>query len=89
KRNIDVCNRLFISNYSPLILDYHIAMDLAREKYLGRLSLGTTGRGIGPAYEDKIARRALFMEDLKDIKKFSIKLEKIVRYYNHQLVSFY
>ncbi|MBZ2279279.1 adenylosuccinate synthetase, partial [Buchnera aphidicola] len=67
----------------------HIAMDIAREKFLGKYALGTTGRGIGPAYEDKIARRALFMEDLKDVKTLSMKLEKIVSYYNHQLVSFY
>ncbi|QCI24597.1 adenylosuccinate synthase [Buchnera aphidicola (Muscaphis stroyani)] len=82
-------DRLFISHSAPLILQYHVEMDIAREKKLGINALGTTGRGIGPAYEDKIARRALRVEDLKDEKKLSIRLEKIVDYYNHQLVSFY
>ncbi|CAL4326616.1 adenylosuccinate synthase [Buchnera aphidicola] len=88
-RNIIVNKRLILSNASPLILEYHIAMDIAREKKLGINALGTTGRGIGPAYEDKIARRALRLGDLKDEKKLAIRLEKIVDYYNHQLVSFY
>ncbi|QCI17937.1 adenylosuccinate synthase [Buchnera aphidicola (Acyrthosiphon lactucae)] len=87
--NISVNKRLFISNSSPLILQYHIEMDIAREKKLGISALGTTGRGIGPAYEDKIARRALRIGDLKDEKTLSMRLEKIVSYYNHQLVSFY
>ncbi|ACL30352.1 adenylosuccinate synthase [Buchnera aphidicola] len=87
--NIFVHKRLFISNSSPLILQYHIEMDIAREKKLGISALGTTGRGIGPAYEDKIARRALRIGDLKNEKTLSIRLEKIVNYYNHQLVSFY
>ncbi|QCI21271.1 adenylosuccinate synthase [Buchnera aphidicola (Hyperomyzus lactucae)] len=89
KNNIFISKRLFISNSSPLILQYHIEMDIAREKKLGINALGTTGRGIGPAYEDKIARRALRMEDLKNEKVLSMRLEKIVDYYNHQLVSFY
>lgn len=89
QHNFFVKNRLFISDNSPLILKYHIEMDLAREKKLGKNAIGTTGRGIGPAYEDKIARRALRVGDLKNIKTLSIKLEKIVDYYNNQLVSFY
>lgn len=82
-------NRLFISDMSPLILKYHISMDIAREKKLGPNALGTTGRGIGPAYEDKISRRAILCGDLKDKKKLSLKLEKILHYYNHQFLSFY
>ncbi|QCI22989.1 adenylosuccinate synthase [Buchnera aphidicola] len=89
QHNVFVNKRLFISSASPLILEYHIAMDIAREKKLGISALGTTGRGIGPAYEDKIARRALRIGDLKNEKTLSIRLEKIVSYYNHQLVSFY
>ncbi|AEO08330.1 adenylosuccinate synthase [Buchnera aphidicola] len=89
KNNIIVNKRLFISSSSPLILPYHIEMDLAREKKLGMNALGTTGRGIGPAYEDKIARRALRIGDLKNEKTLSVRLEKIVDYYNHQFVNFY
>lgn len=89
KRNIDIDKRLFISDRSPLILKYHIAMDIAREKRLGIHSIGTTGRGIGPAYEDKVARRALYMSDLKNEKTLVVRLEEIIDYYNHQLVSLY
>ncbi len=89
KRNIFINKRLFLSDSSPLVLQYHVAIDKAREKKLGINALGTTGRGIGPAYEDKIARRALRMGDLKNKKNFSIRLEEIVDYYNHQLVSLY
>ncbi|QIQ42122.1 MAG: adenylosuccinate synthase [Buchnera aphidicola (Microlophium carnosum)] len=87
--DIMINKRLFISSSCPLILQYHIELDIAREKKLGISALGTTGRGIGPAYEDKIARRALRIGDLKNEKTLSIRLEKIVSYYNHQLVSFY
>lgn len=89
ERNIFIRKRLLISSSAPLVLKYHIEMDIAREKTSGIDAIGTTGRGIGPAYEDKVARRALRMKDLKDEKKLSERLEKIVDYYNHQLVSFY
>ncbi|MCU4137240.1 adenylosuccinate synthase [Buchnera aphidicola (Sitobion miscanthi)] len=89
KNHICINKRLFISRSSPLVLQYHIEMDIAREKKLGISALGTTGRGIGPAYEDKVARRALRIGDLKNEKNLSMRLEKIVSYYNHQLVSFY
>lgn len=89
KHNVCVDKRLFISSASPLILQYHIEMDAAREKKLGISALGTTGRGIGPAYEDKVARRSLRIGDLKNEKTLSRRLEEIVSYYNHQLVSFY
>ncbi|ALD15488.1 adenylosuccinate synthetase [Buchnera aphidicola (Aphis glycines)] len=84
-----VKKRLFISNSASLILPFHIAIDIAREKKLGSNSIGTTGRGIGPAYEDKIARRSIRVGDLRNEKTLSIKLEKIVDYYNNQLVSIY
>ncbi|WP_425619645.1 adenylosuccinate synthase [Buchnera aphidicola] len=89
ENDIIINERLFISNSSPLILQYHIEMDRAREKKLGIQALGTTGRGIGPAYEDKIARRALRIGDLKNTKTLSERLKKIVHYYNYQLVNFY
>ncbi|QCI21836.1 adenylosuccinate synthase [Buchnera aphidicola (Hyadaphis tataricae)] len=89
KHKCFVKKRLFVSHAATLILPYHIEMDLAREKKLGKQSIGTTGRGIGPAYEDKIARRALRMEDLKNEHMLSMRLEEIVEYYNHQLVSYY
>ena len=89
KNNYFINERLFISESAPLILPYHIAIDLAREKQLGINAIGTTGRGIGPAYEDKVARRALRVGDLKNTQKLSTKLKVIVDYYNHQLVSFY
>ena len=89
RNNFFIDKRLFISSSASLILPFHIAMDIAREKKLERHSIGTTGRGIGPAYEDKIARRALHIEDLKDENKLSIKLKNIVDYYNKQFISIY
>ena len=61
---LDVVNRLRISQACPLILPYHVALDQAREIKKGAEKLGTTGRGIGPAYEDKVARRAIRLNDL-------------------------
>ncbi|QNS01732.1 MAG: adenylosuccinate synthase [Buchnera aphidicola (Pentalonia nigronervosa)] len=89
KNHIFVQNRLFISEHAPLILKFHIALDIAREKELKKNMIGTTNRGIGPAYEDKIARRALRIGDLKDTDTLLIKLEEITDYYNRQLVHFY
>ncbi|MBS9783247.1 MAG: adenylosuccinate synthase [Pasteurella sp.] len=89
KRGINVRERLLISEACPLILPYHIAMDHAREKALGKNAIGTTGRGIGPAYEDKVARRGLRVGDLFDRDAFKAKLEKILEYYNFQLVHYY
>ncbi|QFQ32366.1 adenylosuccinate synthase [Buchnera aphidicola] len=89
KNNFFVNKRLFISNSASLILPFHIAIDIAREKKLGANAIGTTGRGIGPAYEDKIARRSIRVGDLKNEKTLSIKLAKIVDYYNDQLISIY
>ncbi|MGL5335892.1 MAG: adenylosuccinate synthetase, partial [Enterovibrio sp.] len=63
-RDIPVAERLFISEACPLILPYHVALDNAREVARGSKAIGTTGRGIGPAYEDKVARRALRVGDL-------------------------
>lgn len=88
-RGINVRERLLISEACPLILPYHIAMDQAREAALGKNKIGTTGRGIGPAYEDKVARRGLRVGDLFDKTTFAEKLKTILEYYNFQLVHYY
>ncbi|CAL1329529.1 adenylosuccinate synthase [Candidatus Providencia siddallii] len=89
KSNINVKNHLFLSGACSLVLPYHIALDNAREKSLGINAIGTTKRGIGPAYEDKVARRGLRIIDLLDKKFFAEKLKNNVEYYNFQLVNFY
>ncbi|WP_439234348.1 adenylosuccinate synthase [Lonepinella koalarum] len=88
-RGIKVRERLLISEACPLILPYHVAMDHARETALGNNKIGTTGRGIGPAYEDKVARRGLRVSDLFNREKFAEKLKGILDYYNFQLVHYY
>ncbi|AKC32525.1 adenylosuccinate synthase [Candidatus Pantoea carbekii] len=89
KSNIPVRERLVISKACPLVLQYHVAMDLAREKARGNRAIGTTGRGIGPAYEDKVARRGLRIIDLFNKKIFAIKLKELIDFYNFQLVHYY
>ena len=79
---VPVYERLSISPGCPLILPSHVALDAAREKARGASAIGTTGRGIGPAYEDKVARRALRVSDLFVREKFAAKLGEIVHYHN-------
>ncbi|WMY95705.1 MAG: adenylosuccinate synthase [Arsenophonus sp.] len=86
---IEINQRLKISAYCPLILPHHIVLDNLREKARGEKAIGTTGRGIGPAYEDKIARRGLRVSDLFNKKKFAIKLQEITDYHNFQLMHYY
>ncbi len=88
-RGIPVRQRLSISEACPLILPYHIALDQARESARGTKAIGTTGRGIGPAYEDKVARRGLRVGDLFDRTTFAAKLQEVMAYHNFQLVNFY
>ncbi|KGQ62516.1 adenylosuccinate synthetase [Gallibacterium anatis 7990] len=88
-RGVDVRSRLLISEACPLILPYHVAMDHAREAALGKKAIGTTGRGIGPAYEDKVARRGLRVGDLFNMQVFAEKLKNVLDYYNFQLVHYY
>lgn len=88
-RGIPVRERLLLSEACPLILPYHVALDNVREKARGTKAIGTTGRGIGPAYEDKVARRGLRVGDLFDKQTFAIKLKDIVDYHNFQLVNYY
>lgn len=87
--DVPVRERLKISAACPLILPYHIALDNSRENARGVRAIGTTGRGIGPTYEDKVARRGLRVYDLFNKKTFSVKLKEIVDYHNFQLVNYY
>ncbi|HFC8518152.1 TPA: adenylosuccinate synthase [Neisseria weaveri] len=81
----NVEGRLKIAPTCTLILPYHIALDQAREASRGSSKIGTTGRGIGPAYEDKVARRSIRMVDLFDVEKLKTKLQSNIEYYNAQL----
>lgn len=89
KRGISVAKRLFISEACPLILPYHVALDAAREKARGNKAIGTTGRGIGPAYEDKAARRGLRLGDLFNKTTFAEKLKDVMHLHNFQLEHYY
>ena len=84
-----VVARLSISEACPLILPYHAALDRAREAAKGERKIGTTGRGIGPAYEDKVARRAIRLQDLFDAARFAEKLRELLEFHNFVLESFY
>jgi adenylosuccinate synthase len=86
---VQVADRLRISEACPLILPYHQALDNAREAARGENKIGTTGRGIGPAYEDKVARRALRLQDLLRPKRFADKLAELLDYHNFMLQHYY
>ncbi len=86
---IPVKERLLISPSCTLILSYHVALDNAREKALGKKAIGTTGRGIGPAYEDKAARRGLRVADLADFDSFATKLKDVLDYHNFVLANYF
>lgn len=85
---LDVRSRLKISEACPLILPYHVALDQAREARRGDAKIGTTGRGIGPAYEDKVARRALRVQDLFDPAGFRAKVEEVLDLHNFVLTKY-
>jgi len=89
KSGVEVKSRLKISPGCPLILPYHIALDNAREAHRGAAALGTTGNGIGPTYEDKVARRGLRVGDLLDETLFSEKLKQVMEYHNFSLKNYY
>jgi adenylosuccinate synthase len=88
-RGVPVRERLKISAACPLILPYHVALDQAREAKRGFEKIGTTGRGIGPAYEDKVARRGLRLGDLQDEHRFARKLREVMDYHNFALQRYY
>jgi adenylosuccinate synthase len=85
-KGIDVRSRLRISEACPLVLPIHVALDAAREK---KQAIGTTGRGIGPTYEDKVARRGIRMGDLLNPDRFAEKLSTILDYHNFVLKNYY
>ncbi|WP_190600848.1 adenylosuccinate synthase [Candidatus Vesicomyidisocius sp. SY067_SCS001] len=87
--NINVTERLKISPGCPLIFPYHIALDNAREAKCGKAAIGTTGNGIGPTYEDKVARRGLRVGDLLNPILFASKLKEVVEYHNFLLTNYY
>ncbi len=87
-RGINVDERLKVSEACPLVMPYHVAIDQAREEKLGKNKIGTTGRGIGPTYEDKVARRAIRVADLFYPEVFRQKLEAVMEYHNFVLVNY-
>ncbi len=88
-KGVPARERLKISPSCPLILSYHVALDQAREKARGSKAIGTTGRGIGPAYEDKVSRRGLRLDDLFHRERFASKLGEILDYHNFVLQNYY
>ncbi len=86
---VAVSGRLHISGACPLILPYHVAIDHAREAAKGAGKIGTTGRGIGPAYEDKVARRAIRLQDLMHRERFAAKLGEVLDYHNFVLKNYF
>jgi adenylosuccinate synthase len=87
-RGVSIRTRLMVSPACPVIMPYHIALDMAREKARGKKAIGTTGRGIGPAYEDKVSRRGIRVQDLYQ-DDFAEKLKVVMDYHNYALVNFF
>lgn len=88
-KGVPVRERLRLSPACPLILPVHIALDQARERARGNAKIGTTGRGIGPAYEDKVARRGLRLGDMFNRELFANKLKELMAYHNFMLTNYY
>ncbi|TNF32548.1 MAG: adenylosuccinate synthase [Gammaproteobacteria bacterium] len=89
KSGIPATERLKISEACPMILPYHVALDKAREIARGSKAIGTTGRGIGPAYEDKVSRRGIRVGDLQNEQSFAEKLKGVMEYHNFSLVNYF
>lgn len=89
KNGVPAKERLKISPACPLVLPYHVLLDRAREAARGKAAIGTTGRGIGPAYEDKISRRGLRVEDMFYRERFAAKLGEVLDYHNFVLKNYY
>jgi adenylosuccinate synthase len=88
-RGIPARERIIVSESCSLILPYHISLDQAREAALGNKAIGTTGRGIGPCYEDKVARRGVRLGDLMDADLFAVRLREVLDYHNFVLENYY
>jgi len=86
---VDAQSRIKIAPGCPLIMPYHVALDNAREVKRGKAAIGTTGNGIGPAYEDKVSRRGLRVGDLLDEEAFAAKLKDVMEYHNFALTNYY
>ncbi|MGD6858398.1 MAG: adenylosuccinate synthase [Enterobacteriaceae bacterium] len=84
-----VIDRLLISKSCCLLFNFHKKLDILREKTMGKKLIGTTLNGIGPAYEDKVARRSIHLNDIFNKKIFYVKLKKLLDYYNYHFVNFY
>jgi len=89
KEGVPASERLKLSEACQLILPYHVALDAAREVARGNKAIGTTGRGIGPAYEDKISRRGLRLGDMLDTERFKEKLKEVMEYHNYMLKNYF
>jgi adenylosuccinate synthase len=89
KQSVQVRTRLKVSSACPLILPHHVALDQVREEARGAIRIGTTGRGIGPAYEDKVARRGLRFGDMTNLDRFAEKLKLVLDYHNFFLTHYY
>ena len=88
-KGIDARSRVKISDAAPIILPHHVALDQAREIARGNKAIGTTGRGIGPAYEDKVARRGLRVGDMANQQAFAEKLRAVMEYHNFMLEHYF
>ncbi len=86
---VPVRDRLALSESCPLILPYHVALDRAREAARGKKAIGTTGRGIGPCYEDKVSRRGIRLGELLDVEHFKARLREVMDYHNHALEHYF
>lgn len=89
KIGVPARERIFLSESCPVILPYHIALDQAREIARGNKAIGTTGRGIGPCYEDKIARRGIRLGEMMDAEHFAKRLKEVMAYHNFVLEHYF
>src|ERR1700752_3397385 len=89
EQGVPVFDRLALAPQCPLILPSHVALDQARERARGPNAIGTTGRGIGPAYEDKVARRAVRVADLFQRERFAAKLGEVLDFHNFVLQKYF
>tara|TARA_Y100001935_G_C17311742_1_gene517097 strand:+ start:11602 stop:12918 length:1317 start_codon:yes stop_codon:yes gene_type:complete len=89
ENDIDTRSRVGISESCPVILPYHVALDHAREIARGKKAIGTTGRGIGPCYEDKVSRRGIRLGEMLNEEKFEVRLKEVMDYHNFSLKNYF